>query len=264
MMMKKLVVTLLALSCLGLMTRSMAGELDLIYSDLLKTPEPISSGLMASVGGDQDRTFIDMSGEMKSGKEISMKKAMLLSLIFPGAGQYYADAKFKGQVFMGAEAAIWAGFIAYRVYGGWKKDNYLDYAAAHAGVDNAGKTDEFYDWLGFYDNREDFNQYGRLYYPDRAYLPDNSSFFWQWDSAENRAFFKELKNDSKRAFRNSTFLIGLAIANRVIAGIDTYRTVKSARAKLSALSRIGEYHFALSPKVIGANPSVKLTVTRKF
>ena len=56
-------------------------------------------------------------------RKISMRKAMLLSMLLPGAGEYYAGAKFKGQVFMGVEAAIWSGFAALRIYGGWKEDD---------------------------------------------------------------------------------------------------------------------------------------------
>lgn len=262
-MMKKLVLSIIALCCLCMIATGAAEEINLTYSDLIMPVRPLPIGFLAAAD-DQDQAFLDMSQQMGAEKKISMKKAMVLSMLFPGAGQYYADAKFKGQVFMGVEAAIWTGFIAYRVYGGWKKDDYLDYASAHAGVDNTGKNDEFYDWIGFYDNREEFNQFGRLYYPDRAYLPDNSSYDWQWDSSENRISFKEMKDASKMAFRNSTFMIGLAIANRIIAGIDTYRTVKSAQTKLKSLTQLGEYHFALSPKIFGDNPNIKLTVSRRF
>lgn len=260
--MKRSFVILAVTCCLGLMPAIQAESLNLTYSDLLIKTTPISSTL-ASAPGDDGRPYLDMS-QTGSGKKISMKKAMVLSMLFPGAGQYYADSKFKGQVFMGVETAIWAGFIAYRVYGGWKKDDYKDLAAAHAGVDNSGKDTEFYDWVGFYDSREEFNQYGRLYYPDRAYLPDNSSYYWQWDSEANRVTFKEIKDASKTALRNSTFMIGLAIANRIVAGIDTYRTVRAAQAKIKSLTQLGEYHFALSPKLFGDNPRVKFTVSRKF
>ncbi len=260
--MKKSVILIATVYCLCLISASQAEKLNLTYSDLLIQTTPISSRL-ASAQGDDDRAYLDMS-QKGSEKQISMKKAMVLSMLFPGAGQYYADSKFKGQVFMGVEASIWAGFISYQVYGGWKKDDYKDFAAAHAGVDNSDKDEEFYDWVGFYENREEFNQFGRLYYPDRAYLPDNGSYDWQWDSESNRATFKEIKDQSKTALRNSTFMIGLAIANRIIAGIDTYRTVKAAKAKIKSLTQLGEYHFALSPKLFGDNPRMNLTVSRKF
>jgi len=228
----------------------------------LAAPLPPVSASLAR--GDTEPASLDMSTEESQEGQVSLKKAMILSFILPGAGQYYADSRFKGQVFMGVEAAIWSAFIGYRVYGGWKKDDYQAYAAAHAGVDNSGKNEEFYDWVGFYNNREEFNQFGRLYYPDRAYLPDNSSYDWQWQSEKDRLTFKELKDASETAFRNSTFLIGLAIANRVIAGIDTYRTVKAAQAKVRSLTQIGPYMFAVKTKVFGDNPGIKVTVTRKF
>jgi hypothetical protein len=182
----------------------------------------------------------------------------------PGAGQYYAGSKFKGQAFMGVELAIWSGFIAYRVYGGWKEGEYKDYASAHAGVDNSGKDEEFYDWLGFYDNRDEFNRLGRLYYPDRPYLPDTREYYWQWGSEEERLRFKDLKDASKRAFRNSTFMLGLALLNRVVAGIDTYRAVKSARKAMRSMAYIGEYKVKISPKIFSENPGVKITLSRKF
>ncbi len=240
-----------------------AGDVELWYSHLLDPIPPVSGTLMA--GADQTKpTALDMSEPEVAGSKVSMKKALLLSILLPGAGQYYADAKFKGQVFMGVEAAIWTAFIAYRVYGGWKKDDYKDYAAAYAGVDNTGKSKEFYDWVGFYDSREEFNQFGRLYYPDRPYLPDVGYYDWQWQSEQHRLEFKDLKDASETAFRNSTFLIGLAIANRVIAGIDTYRTVKAAQAKMKSLTQVGDYKFSFKPKLFGDDPGFTFKVTKKF
>ncbi len=262
--MKRSVLSIFVLCGLFLITTGAADEIKLSYSSLLAPMQPMALSSLAAVGDDTDESFLDMSQQAEAEKRVSMKNAMLLSVLFPGAGQYYADSKFKGQVFMGVEAAIWTGFIAYRVYGGWKEGDYKNLAAAHAGVNNEGKDDEFYDWVGFYDSREEFNQFSRLYYPDRAYLPDNEDYDWQWDSDENRIQFKETKDASKMAFRNSTFMIGLAIANRIIAGIDTYRTVKAAQAKIKSLTQIGEYNFALSPKPFGKNPRIKFTVSRKF
>jgi len=262
MMTRCYIIGLFCLACLSV--SGMAGDVELRYTSLLDPVPPVSGELMAD--GDQSRpTSLDMSElETSDRKNISMKKALLLSILLPGAGQYYADARFKGQVFMGVEAAIWSAFFAYRVYGGWKKDDYRDYAAAYAGVDHTDKSDEFYDWLGFYDSREEFNQFGRLYYPERAYLPDNESFNWQWQSEEHREQYKELKDDAEIAFRNSTFLIGLAVANRVIAGIDTYRTVKAAQAKLKSLTQIGDYRFTFKPDLWGDDPGFTVKVSKKF
>ncbi len=260
--MKKYAIIIFVLCLIGLTAFGRAGDVHLQSSHLLAPPPPVSGALLADAMQDQPNSLNMYQPGMQ--RRISMRKALLLSVLLPGAGEYYADAKFKGQVFMGVEATIWSVFIAYRVYGGWKKDDYKDFAAAHAGVDNTGKDNQFYDWVGFYDNREDFNQYGRLYYPDRDYLPDNKSYYWQWDSEANRMEFKNIKNASETAFRNSTFLIGLAIINRVISGIDTYRTVRAAQAKMRSFSQIGPYKIIVKPKFAGVNPGLSLKVTRKF
>lgn len=265
--MKKTTLIIGLLCCLmGLQARA-DGDFSLRQSSFFK-PLPTVSGSLDYLADAKDRPgFIDMSGGQSSSDEddrISMKKGLILSILVPGAGQYYAGAKTKGQVFMGVEAAIWSGFIAYRVYGGWKEDDYKRIATAHAGVDHSGKDDVFYDMVGFYENREEYNQFGRLYNPDRPFYPDNDSYYWQWDSDSRRTEYKRLKDDAKTAFRNSTFLIGLALANRVVSAIDTYRTIKSANKKIKSISQIGPYRLKVSPKLFGDNPSVNLTVSRKF
>jgi hypothetical protein len=249
--------------CLAAAGSAWADNLTLPQSTQLILP-PVSGGIMA-INQNKPAT-IDMSqkSDKSAQSSISLKKAMLLSILLPGAGEYYSGAKVRGQIFMGIEAAVWLGFAAYRVYGGWKENDYKSYAAAHAGVDNSGKGSDFYDWIGFYDNRNEFNQLGRLYYPERSYMPDTRAYSWQWDSPANRLQYKNIKDMSKAAFRNSTFMIGLAIANRVISSIDTYRTVKAAQNRLASLSNIEGYHVSFSPRPFGANPGFSVAVSRKF
>lgn len=231
-------------------------------SSVVKPLPPVSKDLTV-VPEDTSRVFLDMS-KPATGKHVSTKKAMLLSALLPGAGQYYAGSTFRGQVFMGIEAAIWSGFITWRVYGDWKRDDYKSYAATHAGVDNAGKDNEFYDWIGFYDSRDEFNQLGRLYSPERPFLPDDQANFWQWDSEASRMVFKDIKDASKKSFRNASFMLGLALFNRVIAGIDTYRTVKAAGRKVDSMTQFGEYKLHVSPRLTGSNQGLSVALTRKF
>jgi len=250
--------------CLALMLAacgSIAAQQESVVAPVALVSMPVNNQMTSPVSSNP--SFIDMSST-SPGKEISLKKPILLSVILPGAGEYYAGAKFKGQVFMGVEAAIWSGFAAFRMYGHWKEDDYKAYAAAHAGVDNNGKEEDFYDWIGFYDSREEFNQIGRLYTTDRPYLPDTRSYYWQWDSYADRMKYKGIKDASKTAFRNSTFMIGLAVLNRLVSGIDTYRTVRAAGKKVDSISQLGDYKFKISPHLAGYNSGIKITVTRKF
>jgi hypothetical protein len=229
----------------------------------LVRPLPLVSDGLALAVADTGRAFIDMSRQQPE-RQISLQKALFLSVLLPGAGEYYAGERFRGQIFMGIEAAIWSSFAAMRVYGGWKTDDYRSYAAAHAAVDNSGKNDQFYDWIGFYNNRDEFNQLGRLYYPERAYLPDTRAYYWQWDSDVDRQQYKQIKDTAKRVFRNSTFMLGLALINRIVSGIDTYRTVTAAKRKMGSLTQFGDYKLKISPRLAGQHSSIHLVVSRKF
>ena len=95
-------------------------------------------------------------------------------------------------------------------------------------------------------------------------MPDNRAYYWQWDSDADRQQYKQIKDNAKRAFRNSTFMLGLALVNRIVSGIDTYRTVTAARRKMGSLTQFGEYKFKISPRLGGQHPSVHIVVSRKF
>ena len=247
-------------------TSSMAASAicELSANSILKPLPPLSGNAGNAYFNSDDTKFIDMSDPVIAKGKISMTRAVVMSLILPGSGEYYAGKKFKGQIFMGVEAGIWAGYFAYHVYGGWKEDDYKALAASRAGVDNTGKDEQFYDLVGFYSNREEANQLGMLYNNDRVYLPDNNSYNWQWESEEARQLFRDLKDGSKVAYRNTTLMLMLALVNRLISGVDTYRTVKSVQRQAESLTQFGEYKLKISPKILGSRPEFKISLSRKF
>lgn len=51
--------------------------------------------------------------DMIQGSRKSVQKAFLYSLIVPGAGQFYNGSKIKAILFLGLEAASWAGHLSY-------------------------------------------------------------------------------------------------------------------------------------------------------
>ena len=250
--------------CLALLLAAFASNSPALEPSMILRPKsPLTRDILYAGLNSEEPKFLDLSQAQASAGP-SLSKALLLSILLPGAGEYYAGARFKGQVFMGVEAALWTGFAGYRVYGGWKTDDYEKLASARAGADLSGKDDFFHDMIGFYNNREEYNQLARLYYPDRPYFPDNRSYDWQWDSEASRERYKQLKKDAQTAFRNSTFLVGLALANRIISVVDTYRTVKAARKKISSLTQFGEYHLRISPHLLTHPAGFELTLSRKF
>jgi len=59
----------------------------------------------------------------------SVQKAMLLSAIFPGAGQFYANKKsITTYIFPVIEIGLWVGYFSYNKKGNDKEEDYKEYA----------------------------------------------------------------------------------------------------------------------------------------
>lgn len=75
--------------------------------------------------------FAQTSSEIQA-KQISARKAMLLSSIFPGAGQFYADkSSFTTYLFPILEIGFWTGYLVYYNKGLDKENEYEDFADEH-------------------------------------------------------------------------------------------------------------------------------------
>ena len=167
------------------------------------------------------------SGQSRVGEK-SKWKALGLSLLVPGAGQYYSGNKGRTKIFGATEVLVWSGFLGIRTYGGWKKDDYKSWAAFHAGADVNGKSDGYFEKMTYYDNLDEYNQLELLYEGSRAELfPSTPEFYWNWDSDESRSHYRDLRNQSKNAYRRSLLILGAAVINRILSGIDAYRTAGS-------------------------------------
>jgi hypothetical protein len=179
--------------------------------------------------GDDDLDLPLFENVAKSGfVEKSKWKALGLSLIAPGAGQYYCGNKSRMKIFGVTEISVWTGFFGIRAYGGWKKEDFRSWAAFHAGADVNGKSDEYLEKLTYYDNLGEYNQLELLYEGSRAVLyPSTPEFYWNWDSDESRSHYRDLRNQSKNAYRRSLLILGVAVANRILSGIDAYRSAGS-------------------------------------
>jgi hypothetical protein len=178
-----------------------------------------------------------LAGDPTGGK--SMKKALLLSLAVPGAGQVYLGNTGRAKVMLAAEVGVWTSFTAYRIQGKMREDRYKEMARLFAGVEGE-RDDDYYMMLAYYVSSEDYNvdvlRLARLAYPydrekqleyfeDRAYFGEDS---WQWDSLKSMEAYARTRNDSRHSYRSSTLTTGFAVLNRMISMVDVYLTFKLA------------------------------------
>ncbi len=209
--------------------------------------------------------FFEMPGEFEERKEglKSVTKAAFLSLLLPGAGEIYAGSQNKGKIFLSVEASFWAGFFGFRTYGGWLKNDYKNYAAWHAGANLTAKSDDFFDHLGYYDSRDQYNQLALLYHREDAKpYPENDFWNWKWDNPNSKSYYRNLKNRSKTAYRNALYIMGLSLVNRIVSVVDAMKTVRSYNRKKSLEISQVRFDFKLNP--FGHNPKMMVYLTRTW
>jgi len=182
--------------------------------------ETWSASVLANAGSDD---FAAPAKEVSSSRR-SLFKAALYSALVPGGGQYYLGQRRTARYFFAAEAFTWVSYLSFHMYGDWRKNDYIRYAATYANARLEGRSDDFVSWVGFYNNIREFNALGRAYDNERPYLQDTPENHWEWQSEEDRRTFRDLRNRSREAYRRSDFMIGVAVIDRVISIIGAVRS----------------------------------------
>lgn len=154
----------------------------------------------------------------------SGKKAFLLSLILPGAGQYYMGERKRAQFFAGSEVAIWLGYGGFHKYEDWRSKDYRLFSIVHAGVKPTGKSDDYFNDIGFYSSIYEFNKTAILNDGPQAKLyPENKVWIWEWDREQSRLKYRLLRNSRLNAHQRMVFMVGFALANHIVSAIDAAR-----------------------------------------
>ena len=194
--------------------------------------------------------------------KVNVTRAVGLSILLPGAGHWAMGSRGRAGVFFGAEAVAWSSFAYFKTVQSQKQDDFELFARTHAGIDPAGKDEEFYRTLTFYLSREQFNDEGRLIDPNRPYYPDDPQWDWQWESAEVMGRYRSIRNQSNEAESRSKLSLGAALLNRLVAAADAWRTARSINRE--ARMENASWKVRLKGKPSLSNPGFKLTFAKKF
>lgn len=172
---------------------------------------------------------------------LSVKRAVLYSLLLPGLGDYYAGRKSVATAFFMAEGAIWISYGVLKTQSNRREDTFQQMAVDYAGVSARGLSDDYYSTIGQFNTHLEyeaqFKQEHRIdIWPDvgydameKYYVKNRVTDFeeWAWQSNEHRQAFRELRSDSRLADRRAGYMIALAAANRVVAALFAFQAVKS-------------------------------------
>ncbi len=161
--------------------------------------------------------------------------ALLMSVVLPGWGEMYTGNNGRGRAFMAAEGAIWIGYVSFGIQSSMREDDYREFASVFAGVPQ-GSTSEYYQDIADYISSEGEDSYNegirseaRSLYPDD--LDAQSDYFaqhgyfgdagWEWESRTRFSEYLDLRHSEALSRQNAFHMLGLAVLNRAISGIDS-------------------------------------------
>jgi len=191
----------------------------------------LAGGTESSTVFAQDDRFAQDGAIMKPK---SGTKAFGLSLLIPGLGHRYVNGGRwggAGTVFVSADLTLWLGLATSIAQENHFVDGYTTLVARKSGNSLEGKNRSFELALGSYDSSDEYidallrsRQWDRL---DGAQDPDNQ---WNWESAEERSRYVELRGDADSADNRTKALIGALIVNRLISGITAALSSRKTRS----------------------------------
>ena len=182
----------------------------------------------------------------------SVKKAALLSMILPGAGEIYTENYKKAVFFMSTEVIILMsyGYVNSEVDN--SIDTYKMFAGEYAGSDFDQSDDYFqimHDNFSFDEYNANIERRARNYYllykNDTAeyqkYLDNNllsENNRWEWENEGKWLEYRDLRKDKQNIKIVSNFLVAAVLLNRLVSTIDAVTSAKKFNISQRKTSRI--------------------------
>jgi len=168
-------------------------------------------------------------------EQVSVKKAVFLSLLIPGTGEIYAKSYNRGAIFLGTELLTYFSYFQLKKELDWAVDDYKNFAGQYAGIEAQNYPDEFYQKIQDWDSSERYNDvvfrdarnFYLIYSNDREaydeYLRNNlytGDNVWEWNSTGNWRKYRGLRQHKQDIEIYTKFVVGAALITRLISVID--------------------------------------------
>ena len=192
-------------------------------------------------------------------KRPGKRKALLYSLLLPGAGELSLGARGRAAGFFAAEGLIWTHYVWFEVAGRLRRDDYIEQAQLNAGVGTGSESDSYWKLVGQYERssgsgpgsyEETVRRDARDQFPDDPAAQDDyvaknlpsGDRAWNWSSAELQKSYRTTRASSNRAYDRAKYSFAAAILNRLVSAIDTQvlhrRLMKDGQARLDEGTRL--------------------------
>lgn len=184
-------------------------------------------------------------------------QALLRSLTVPGWGEATLGHRTAGTVFGVIEAGVWGSFAAFRIQDRLRREGAARTAQIYAGVDLAGRDEEFRRLVGAFASSDEYNQLvvmrdaANLFYDDpvkyRAYIAEHSiggDLAWSWRDQASFLRYQAQRKDAHRAALRANTALACAMGNRILSLLHTARV---ASRKSAAAQSPRSWNFEVTP-----------------
>jgi hypothetical protein len=141
---------------------------------------------------------------------------MFLSLLVPGLGQYISGSPGYAKAFLAAELAIWGTYYYNTLMKDSTRQDYLSFAATHAGTNPAGYGTSYLNAIGAFNSSFEYNGYQRTRENPALY---SGSMTWNWDSDPSRQRFKQLREDELDFENNLKYCVAGTVLNHLLSAL---------------------------------------------
>ena len=149
--------------------------------------------------------------------------AVLLSLVLPGAGEWYAGNFSTGKYFFIADGSLWLTYAAFQYRGDWIRNDARSFAALNSGAHFSGKDEDFDVNIGNYSSVDEYNQ-AQLRERQYDQIYSSAEFSWRWNNDADRARFRDKRIQSDEMYENAKFVFGALVINRLVSAFSAGRS----------------------------------------
>jgi hypothetical protein len=191
----------------------------------------------------------------------SVAKALFLSLILPGAGEYYVGETGYTKFFLGMEILGWSSIVFNRHYYSSLQKDYMAYARLHAGIDKKNKDDQYWIDVGKHDDIYSYNSTRVNQRRIEELYDENKNNYWQWDSRKNRYTYDAKRLNSVSIKDREIYMTIGILVNHLVSAVNAVRLARRHNKNLAQSSF--QYKFVFDTQVPDNN-YLGLVLTKSF
>ena len=190
--------------------------------------------------------FMYAAATPASAEEPDRMQRVLMSLAVPGLGQYMAGSYGYAKLFFMNELLLLGAYYYNSALKDSRRDDYLNYAALHAGANLSKYGTSYTNAVGAYNSSFEHNAYMSQRSTNVTYYSGVMS--WDWDDEASRLRFRNLRERELDYDNYMTYCIAGTVLNHLLSALHASKLTTADETAGSAVS-VDVYNDGLGARI---------------